>query len=270
MNQKKYAVKGTPILPAICGLGMAVLWYMFFYFSNGKWEFSMELSFEGLQPVQIYFMILTLLIPLSYFVCTVFLVELDLRWMLIALLIPIVSQVSTFVYYLIEKVPDYIFMNPISFVMPFLALILFVLTVEKILPTKWVFVGFCGVAVLLPLILTLFAKGEFVGTLQTYDETYQIVTVPVYLWSNYLSYALYYVGLGALAVEMRVPGEDPDESAEASEEAEALADDGAEDDQDFDEDSPEASVAPAEKDFFHGGDGAEEPWDEEPSQESAE
>ncbi len=226
--KKNYVVKGTPIVPALCGIGMVVLWYMFFYFLDGKWSFTMNsLSFADLSGSDIYFTVLSLLIPVIFFIGVLFLAEIHVRWMIPVLLIPVIEEISVFLFYFIANEPEYIFLSPIQFFAPFLALILFALTVEGIIPTKWVFVGFCGAAILLPLILTFCGAGEFVFSQQTYDAEYNPITVSGYLWSNYLSFALYYVGLGALGVQMRFPKEseliavqeDPaEETAEASEE----------------------------------------------------
>lgn len=208
MKNKKYIVKGTPIVPSLCGILMAVLWYLFFYFADGKWTFDMNtFSFSEMSGTDIYFTVMTLVIPVLFFIGVLFLAEIDLRWMILSLLAPIVYQISLFILYFKEDTPEYIFENPIKFAAPFLALILLVLTLEKIIPTKWVFVGFCGVAVLLPLILTLCGVGEFTFSQQTYDAEYNIVTSNGYLWSEYLSFALYYLGLGALALQMRPPRE---------------------------------------------------------------
>lgn len=204
--KKRFIVKGTPIVPSLCGIAMAVLWYMFFYFYNGKWSFQMSsFSFSEMGGTEIYFTIVTLLIPVAFFLTVLFLAEVNLRWMVLALLIPIVHQISSFVLCMMENQPEYLFENIISFAVPFLALILWVLTVEKVLPNKWIFVGFCGVAVLLPLILTLCGVGEFTFVQQTYDVDYNVVTLTGYLWSDYLAFALYYVGFGALAIQMRTP-----------------------------------------------------------------
>ena len=215
MKNKNYIVKGTPIVPSLCGIGMAVLWYMFFYFLNGSWSFNMNaLSFGEMTGSEIYFTVMSLLVPVIFFIGVLFLVELNIRWMIAVLLIPVVEQISAFVMYFTANEPEYIFMSPIRFIVPFLALILFALTVEKILPTKWIFVGFCGVAILLPLILTFCGVGEFTFTQQAYDAEYNTITLTGYLWSEYLSYALYYVGLGALVVQMRlVPATVSDEKA---------------------------------------------------------
>jgi hypothetical protein len=204
--KKRFIVKGTPIVPSLCGIAMAVLWYMFFYFYNGKWSFQMSsLSFSEMGGTEIYFTIVTLLIPVAFFLTVLFLAEVNLRWMVLALLIPIVHQISSFVLCMMENQPEYLFENIISFSVPFLALILWVLTVEKVLSNKWIFVGFCGVAVLLPLILTLCGVGEYTFVQQTYDVDYNVVTLTGYLWSDYLAFALYYVGFGALAIQMRTP-----------------------------------------------------------------
>lgn len=218
MKKKRFIVKGTPIVPSLCGIAMAVLWYMFFYFYNGKWSFQMSsLSFSEMGGTEIYFTVVTLLIPVTFFLTVLFLAEVDLRWMMVAFLIPIAHQVSSFVLCMMENQPEYLFDNIISFAVPFLALILWVLTVEKVLPNKWIFVGFCGVAVLLPLILTLCGVGEFTFAQQTYDVNYNVVTLRGYLWSDYLSFALYYVGFGALALQMRAPTEEESAAKEETE-----------------------------------------------------
>ena len=208
MKNKNYIVKGTPIVPAICGIGMVVLWYMFFYFYNGSWSFNMNsLSFAEMTGSEIYFTVLSLLTPVIFFVGVLFLAEINVRWMIAVLLIPVIEELSAFLLYFTANEPEYMFLSPVRFFAPFLALILFALTIEKVLPTKWIFVGFCGVAILLPLILTFCGVGEFTFAQQTYDAEYNPITLSGYLWSNYLSYALYYVGLGALAVQMRPPKE---------------------------------------------------------------
>ncbi len=244
MKQEKLAVKGTPILPSACGIGMAVLWYLFFYFFNGEWTFDMNtFSFSEMTGTDVYFTVLALAVPVLFFIGVLFLAELDLRWMLLPLLTPVVYQVSAFILHIKNENSEYIFQNPIKFIAPFLALILFVFTVERILPSKWIFVGFCGIAVLLPLILTLFGTGEFTFSQQIYDAEYNIVTVHAYLWSEYLSFALYYVGLGALAVQMApsrqsepVPSDEAP-SEEASPSDETIATEGL----------PESDEAPSEE-----------------------
>lgn len=209
MKDKKYIIKGTPIVPSLCGIGMAVLWYTYFGFGAGEWHFQMKsFSFSEMTGAEIYFTVLSLLIPVVFFIGVLFLAEIDLRWMIPVLLLPIVNQISLFVFHAISGNPQYMFdyplYSPIQFAAPFLALILFVLTVEKIIPTKWVFVGFCGVAILLPLILTLCGVGDFFY----FDPTVSYTPIATaYLWSDYLSFALYYLGLGALALQMRPPKE---------------------------------------------------------------
>ncbi len=210
MKNKNYIVKGTPIVPSLCGIAMAVLWYMSFVFTNGEWHFQMNpLSFSEMTGADLYFTVLSLLIPVIFFIGALFLAEIDLRWMILVLLIPIVNQISVFVSYSIVYGVQYMFdypllTAPVQFVAPFLALILFALTIEKVIPTKWVFVGFCGVAILLPLILTLCGVGDFFY----FDPTVSYTPIATaYLWSDYLSFALYYLGLGALALQMRPPKE---------------------------------------------------------------
>ncbi len=199
MKNKHYIVKGTPIVPSLCGIGMALLWYFSFYFGQGKWTTEMNtFDFEGLSGGQIYLTVLNLVLPIVYFVCVLFLAEIDLKWMLPALLAPIVQQVSLFIWWYAQGSVDYIFVYPFRFVVPFAAVILFVLTVEKLLPNKWFFVGFCGIAIVVPLILTFCKIGEF---------TYTSGTTTFYLWSEYLTYALTYLGLGALVLQMRAPRE---------------------------------------------------------------
>lgn len=208
MKKEKYIVKGTPVVPSVCAIGMAVLWYLYFYFSQGEWSLQMtSLSFAEMSGMEIYLTVLELAIPVLFFVGVLFLAEYSLRWMVLAMLPAVVQQVSLFVFYFLQDNSEYIFQNPIHFAAPFLALILFVLTVERVIPTKWVFVGFCGVAILLPLILTFCRIGEFTFTQQSYDANYQLVDVTAYFWSDYLAFALYYLGLGALAVQMRFPRE---------------------------------------------------------------
>ncbi len=221
MKNKKYQIKATPIVPALCGIGMAILWYLFFYVVDGEWTFDFNtVSFGEMTGTQIAFTVLTLLIPITFFIAVLFLAEWDLRWVTVALLFPIANQIFLFVNYLMEDYPDYVFENPLQFAVPFLALILFVLTVEKVIPVKWVLVGFCGLAILLPLVLTLCGVGEFASSQALYDENYQPVIVTARLWSDYLTFALYYLGLGALAWQMKEPAEEPERSAEAEEPAE--------------------------------------------------
>ncbi len=243
--KKHFIVKGTPIVPSLCGIAMAVLWYMFFYFYNGKWSFQMSsLSFSEMGGTEIYFIIVTLLIPVAFFLTVLFLAEVDLRWMMVAFLIPVIHQSSSFVLCMMENQPEYLFENIISFAAPFLALILWVLTLEKILPNKWIFVGFCGVAVLLPLVLTLCGVGEFTFTQQTYDVNYNVVTLTGYLWSDYLSFAVYYVGFGALALQMRAPTEE--ESAEKEETEESSRETAEESQDDVVDAEPAQEVSEAE------------------------
>ncbi len=208
MKNKNYIVKGTPIVPSLCGIGMALLWYIIFYFGEGQWAMATNsFSFEELTGIQTYLTVMNLATPIVFFICVLFLAEMDLKWMLPALLVPIVLQTSLFSVNFAANVPDYIFQNPCKFAAPFLALILFVLTTEKILPNKWIFVAFCGVAILLPLLFTVFGKGEFTDQTYGYDAMGNVVPLTYYFWSDFAAYALTYVGLGALAVQMRAPRE---------------------------------------------------------------
>ena len=222
--KKHYIVKATPIVPSLCGIAMAVLWYAFFYFGNGKWTFDLNaFSFSEMSGTEIYLTVMMLVVPVLFFVGVLFLAEYDLRWMLVALLAPVAFQISLFVFYAKANDFQYIFENPIQFIAPFLGLILLALTLEKVLPTKWIFVGFCGIAVLLPLILTLCGIGEFTLQYETYDAEYNPVTISYYLWSDYLSYALYYLGLGALALQMHPPKPEDPTALDAADEASADA-----------------------------------------------
>lgn len=207
MNQKKYIVKGTPVVPSFCAIGMVVLWYLFFFFSDGKWVMDINtVSFSDLSATELYFTVLEILVPILFFLCVLFLAELDLKWMLLSMLAFVVEQLSFYVYYFKDS-PEYIFKNPIRFAAPFVVLILFVLTIERVIPTKWVFVGFCSGAVLLPLVLTLCGVGEFTYSYKDYGADYTIVSITTYLWSELISYGLYYVALAALSLQMRPPRE---------------------------------------------------------------
>ncbi len=206
MKNKKFIVKGTPIVPSLCGILMAVLWYLYFYFGQGKWTADMNtFSFSEMEGQELYLTLLSLIVPVLFFIAVLFLAEKDPRLVLVGMIGPIVQQMSLFIVYFKDNSPDYFFGAPIQFIAPFAALILFALTVEKILPSKWIFVGFCGLAVLLPLVLTLCGVGEFTVTQQGYDADYNVVQYTYYFWSDYLAYAFYYVGLAALVVQMRPP-----------------------------------------------------------------
>lgn len=206
MKNKKFIVKGTPIVPSLCGILMAVLWYLYFYFGQGKWTADMNtFSFSEMAGQELYLTLLSLIVPVLFFVAVLFLAEKDPRLVLVGMIGPIVQQMSLFIVYFKENSPDYLFDAPIQFIAPFAALILFALTVEKVIPSKWIFVGFCGIAVLLPLILTLCGVGEFTVTQEGYDADYNVVQYTYYFWSDYLAFAFYYVGLAALAVQMRAP-----------------------------------------------------------------
>ncbi len=208
MKETKYVVRGTPIVPSVCGIIMAVLWYLYFSFADGAWDAGMNtLSFDDLTPFQTYQVIMRLALPVLFFIGVLFLAELNVRWMLLPLLGSVVFQVSVFVCYLLEDLPEYLFENPLTFFAPFLALILFALTVEKTLPNKWIFVGFCGAVTLLAVVLTVCGTGEFVYETSKYAADYTVVSVKQYLWSDLLSFVLYYIGLGALALQMRPPRE---------------------------------------------------------------
>lgn len=262
MKNKKYIVKGAPVIPSLCGIALAILWYMFFYFVQGEWVFDFNtFAFGEMAGIEIYFTLMKLAVPVLFFIAVLFLAEYDLRWMLGAILVPIALEVSLFIYYFAQSIPDYIFENPIKFIAPFLALILFALTVEKVIPTKWVFVGFCGAAVLVPLILTLCGVGEFTYAQTGYDQEYNVVEIVAYLWSDYLSFALYYLGLGALCVKMREPRES--DFAPAVAEKEAPAEEESEDVKDFsEEDFEEEDTEEISVEVFH--------LDEEPSAEPSE
>lgn len=206
MKNKKYIVKGTPIVPSLCGILMAVLWYLYFYFGQGKWTADMNtFSFSEMAGQELYLTLLSLLAPVLFFVAVLFLAEKDPRLVLLGMIGPIVQQLSLFIVYFTQNSPDYLFNSPIQFIAPFAALILFALTVEKVIPSKWIFVGFCGLAVILPLVLTLCGIGEFTVTQEGYDADYNVVRYTYYFWSDYLAYAFYYVGLAALTVQMRAP-----------------------------------------------------------------
>ena len=208
MKESKYVVRGTPIVPSLCSIGMAILWYLYFSFTDGEWDVIMSsFSFSEMDGFQIYLSLLGLAVPLLYFLGVLFLAEQNLRWMILPLLSPIVEQVSLFVRYLRDDQSEYVFTNPMQFIAPFVALILFVFTVEKVIPNKWIFVGFCGIAVLLPLILTLCRVGEFTFSQVGINSAYQRTTITTYFWSDLLSFVLYYLGLGALALQMRPPRE---------------------------------------------------------------
>lgn len=208
MKENKYVVRGTPVVPSLCSIGMAILWYLYFSFTDGKWDVIMSsFSFSEMDGFQIYLALLGLAVPLLYFLGVLFLAEQNLRWMILPLLAPIVEQVSLFIRHLRDDQPEYLFENPLQFVTPFLALILFVFTIEKVLPNKWIFVGFCGIAVVLPLILTLCRVGEFTFSQVGITSDYQRATITTYYWSELLSFLLYYVGLGALVLQMRPPRE---------------------------------------------------------------
>ena len=233
MKNKKYLVKGTPIIASLCGILLAVLWYLFFCETNGEWYFEFNtLSFSEMSSWDLTYTILTLTVPIVFFIVVLFLVELSPRWALLAFVPSIALQLFLNWSLASQDVPDYIFEHPVQFVAPFLGLILFALTVEKVIPTKWVFVGFCGVAVLVPLVMMLLKTGEFVYKQDGYDAFYQIITYVVRYWSDYLFYALLYVGFGFLGAKMSLA--DGDLSEESAEDSVAESDsfnDAEEDDQ---------------------------------------
>ena len=119
MKNKKYAIKGTPIIPSLCGIAMAVLWYVFFYVSAGKWTFDFNtFSFAEMNGIQIAYTILTLLVPIAYFVAVLFLSEVDVRWITGAILFPIAVQMFLFVFYLTQQAPEYILKIPLTSLPP--------------------------------------------------------------------------------------------------------------------------------------------------------
>lgn len=204
MNKITYSLKRTAIVSSFCAILLAVLWYLDFGTVNGEWSFSINaFSFDGMTAFAVFDRVMALLIALAFFACVLFFTELNPRWMVVALMFPIVYQAAWFVYGITLQ-QNYLVQNPVSFVLPFLALIGYVLTVEGMLPTKWIFVGFCGAAALLPIVLTLCGVGEFAYSQEIWlnPETYAYESLTVCYWSEVLSVSLYYVGLGAFAAQL--------------------------------------------------------------------
>ena len=206
MKKRPLRLKGTPVVPCFCAIGMVVLWYLSIVQDNEQWHFDTQaFSFEGYTAFGIFTRLTVLAIPVIWFTVTLFLGERSPRWILPALLIPVIHQVANAVYYLDQ--PDVILGNPVQLILPFLALILYALTVERILPTRWIFIVANLLFALLPVVLALLKVGEFVYSAEIFDyDLYDYVTHVMVEWSSVLTLFLYYLGLAALGFQMK---EDP-------------------------------------------------------------
>ena len=208
MKRQPLIFRGTPVVPCLCAIGMVVLWYITLLTDNGSFVFQTEtLSFEGLTPYALYSKILYCLIPVSFFGGVLFLAEKNPRWMVIPLLLPVVAQISNLICYM--DTPDALLDNPIQYCLPFLGLAVYVFTVEGMIPTKWILVGFGFAAALLPVIVSLCGVGEFTYEFRSVDyELSRYVDHFVVEWSAVLNLSLYYIGLGSMGFQMRrVPAE---------------------------------------------------------------
>ena len=208
MKQTNYVVRGTPIVPSVCTILMALLWYFHIIYYNGAWTTGMnEIKFAEMSGSELFVSIGNLALPVLLFIGVLFLAEIDVRWMVLPLLGSVAYQTTLFIINFFADYPEYMNDNPFSFALPYLALILFICTTEKVLKDKWIFVGFCALAVIIPLILTCCGIGEFTTQQQDYDADGNVIETVAYYWSEFLSYALTYVAMGALAAQMRPPKE---------------------------------------------------------------
>ena len=219
MKKNPLKLKGTPAVTCFCAIGMVVLWYLSIVQDNGEWYFDTQaFSFEGYTPFGIFTRLIVLAIPVVLFMAVLFLAERSLRWVLPALLLPVAHQVANAIYYLEE--PDVILANPVQLILPFLTLILYALTVERILPTRWIFVGANLLFALLPLALALLKVGEFVYTADAFDyDLYTYVTHVMVDWSSVLTLFLYYLGLAVFGIQMKEALPTAEEAAPSEPEA---------------------------------------------------
>lgn len=210
---KPYIVKGTPIVPSLCAIAMCVLWYVYFYFLSFDpegfyatytgWEHGINpVDFSSLTAFGAILRVAQIVIPIVFFVGVLFLAEVDLRWMAIPMVLPVGYQIASFVQDAVVNATNgsaegYLFEHPFAFCAPFVVAVLFLLTVTGVIPTKIPVIAVCAAAVVVPTVLTFLGKGEF-----TLDDGYGDVG---YYWSDLLTFALYYVGVGALAIRMRKP-----------------------------------------------------------------
>jgi len=131
----------------------------------------------------------------------------------VPLLLPVAHQISNAVFY-IEQ-PDVILANPMQLILPFLAVILYALTVERVLPSRWIFVAACLIFALTPPVMALLHVGEFSYTVDVFDATlYTHVPHVIVDWSAVLNLSLYYLGLAVLGIQMK---EAPAEESAAEE-----------------------------------------------------
>ena len=161
--------KGMPIVPCLFLIGAVAFWFLMLLTDNGGWVAEIVgLDFSNLTAYEISMQILSLASPLLLFVAILFLAEWSVYWVFLALLLPIAQQI---VYYICNlDLPEVLLAAPYQYCLPFLMFILFALTVLRILPTKWIFFGFCVVAALFPLVLTACGVGEFTETLWSRED----------------------------------------------------------------------------------------------------
>ena len=223
MKKNPLVLRGPPLIPSFVLIATVVMAYLNLYTSNGEWTVSMDsLSFSELSAFEIYGKIMLLLIPASLFLTILFLGEKSLRWVVPGMLVPVVWQISNYIYYW-ENL-DALLSNPLQYSLPFVGVVLFALTVEGILPTKWIFVGGSFVMALLPVLLTLCGVGEFIYEASAFDSaTYQMVDYRIVDWSSVFYLFLYYAALGffGIALKREAPTE-KDAEPSPTEEAEAL------------------------------------------------
>ena len=197
--------KATPYLPCILLIGTVIFWFLLLLTDNGEWVVQPSgLSFESLTAFEIYSRLLALIAPVALFLVLLFLTEFSLYWIFIPLLIPVVHQASQYVYNFDS--PDLILDVPLQFSLPFLTFILFALTALRILPTKWIFFGFCIAAALLPAVLTACGVGEYAFT-EFVSNGYYSVPHAIRDWSEVLTQGSYYLALGTYVFSLTPDGE---------------------------------------------------------------
>lgn len=186
--------KATPYLPCILLIGTVIFWFLLLLTDNGEWVVRPSgLSFDGLAGFQIAFRLLAIISPVALFLTMLFLTEFSLYWIFIPLLLPVIHQTAQYFYNL--DTPDLILDVPLQFALPFLTFLLFALTALRILPTKWIFFGFCLIAALLPAILTACGTGEYVYT-EYVSNGYYAAPHEIRDWSEVLTQGTYYLALG--------------------------------------------------------------------------
>ena len=196
MKKQPLVLLKAPTLACLPLIVTVVFAYVDIFSVNGAWEFAMNpFTFEGLSAFEIYGRIMTMAIPVVLFLGILFLAEKSLRWVDLCLLFPVVWQLSNYIRNI--ETLDALLFSPMEYILPFVAVVFYILTVERILPTKWIFVGISFALALLPPVLSLFGIGEFVYTAYDYYE--------VVYWSGALSLSMYYLSLGLLGLMMKDP-----------------------------------------------------------------